>query len=506
MQRLQIGDQSQVQGLSNSAEHGSARPELDVAVDQDLMQEFSSLLDQISKRVSTRRDLNEIIKVATSIEAHKPKIDKLEDDSKALKSNGKSKQDSFEKITDSSAAPEESAVELVKDEAATGETQDAAPNTDTSNTEDSSEAAERALKQLADNQETETKIEGQEQALANQIAELKQIKTEENPADNLNQQSAGPQVPFAQAVKTQDAPAQEIKEAQSEPPKNLSNQQQMAFDKAIQAQANGKESKPAVASDALEVVSNLISARAAKPDAGLDPKANTKAAFENSLVPPLEQSVPRAQDSALQSVLLKGMLDGLKIKSPESVNARPNFGNFITGISASGQGRVAERSRQSESARNPRNIPLPDQQRALEKVQQVIKEIAQAKDGKSISVRLDPPNLGTLKVDVSLRDGILHARIVPELSQVGYMLRERAHELQSSLRRLGIDAEEVRVSIGSESSTEGFNFEANSNASSGQQEFVFEKGSFESGLAAAVKDQFGAGKLPAQTTLDHWVA
>ena len=92
-----------------------------------------------------------------------------------------------------------------------------------------------------------------------------------------------------------------------------------------------------------------------------------------------------------------------------------------------------------------------DAQRTLEKVQNALKEVSRSHDGKSISLRLDPPSLGNVKIDITYREGVLHARVVAESPAVNSMLREKSAELQSLLRKVGIDADRVSVSVGSDS-------------------------------------------------------
>ncbi|MBX7143992.1 MAG: flagellar hook-length control protein FliK [Oligoflexia bacterium] len=105
-----------------------------------------------------------------------------------------------------------------------------------------------------------------------------------------------------------------------------------------------------------------------------------------------------------------------------------------------------------ESApRAARGIPPTHMARTMEKVEQALKEAARARDGKTISLRLDPPDLGTLKVDVSLRDGNLRARVVAEQSAVYQQLREKAHELHSALRKLGLNVDSISVSVSGDS-------------------------------------------------------
>jgi flagellar hook-length control protein FliK len=92
----------------------------------------------------------------------------------------------------------------------------------------------------------------------------------------------------------------------------------------------------------------------------------------------------------------------------------------------------------------------------LERVNATLKEAARARDGKTISLHLEPVDLGRIKVDVSLKDGALHARLTPESAQVGQALREHAHELQAALRKLGLDVEKVTVNVSADAQGKEF--------------------------------------------------
>lgn len=85
--------------------------------------------------------------------------------------------------------------------------------------------------------------------------------------------------------------------------------------------------------------------------------------------------------------------------------------------------------------------------RALGRIEKTLKGLAGTKEAKTVSLRLDPPSLGSMTVEVTFRDGELHARLAPELPQVAAMLRERSHELHAALRKMGLSVDQVRVSI-----------------------------------------------------------
>ncbi len=220
------------------------------------------------------------------------------------------------------------------------------------------------------------------------------------------------------------------------------------------------------------------------------------------------QALARRPDAAVQMSLLRQAFEGIKsstadLKAGITGIQTPN----VSGISAPAEARANQgETSQKSSPKQP--LTRLAALRTLERVDSALREAARSRDGKTLSFRLDPPQLGQVKVDVTMREGGLHARLTPENQQVTVLVREHAHELQASLRKLGLNVETVTVSIGSEWSNGG--------AEGG--EFASDGKSF----------QEGRNKLPgeegqvAETTLgnelaltnssalggdnDHWVA
>jgi flagellar hook-length control protein FliK len=167
-----------------------------------------------------------------------------------------------------------------------------------------------------------------------------------------------------------------------------------------------------------------------------------------------------------------------------------------------GSQRRAETADRGDLTRSAKTLPRGLQQRTMERVENVLKEVAQSKDGKSISLRLDPPSLGSLKIDVTYRDNSLHARIVGESAAVVAVLRERAYELQESLRKLGLDVDRITIAVG----TQG------EEGSSQQMKFEGDRGS--GGGTQQGEAGFGGSQAPLDPSVlevvtqidDHWVA
>lgn len=167
---------------------------------------------------------------------------------------------------------------------------------------------------------------------------------------------------------------------------------------------------------------------------------------------------------------------------------------------------VLEQPRMREQqARSGRALSTAQRARTMEKVEEVLKEVARSKDGKTISFRLDPPSLGSMRAEVSMRDGVLHARLWAESSQVTSLLREKSHELHSALRKLGLPVDQVAVSVSSpesEFSTSGGFSSSEGSSHGGRQDRRSEKNSLVDTSGFGILN----GATPATGVDDHWVA
>jgi len=150
-------------------------------------------------------------------------------------------------------------------------------------------------------------------------------------------------------------------------------------------------------------------------------------------------------DGVIQMVLLRQAFESLRA-------ARSEFGDATRlrpqPQSVQAVGAAAEtKSTQSEQTSRGKPLTRPQLARMMERVESTLKEAARSRDGKTLSLHLEPVDLGKVKVDVSLREGTLHARITPENQHVVQALREHAHELQGALRKLGLEVDSVTVSV-----------------------------------------------------------
>jgi flagellar hook-length control protein FliK len=150
--------------------------------------------------------------------------------------------------------------------------------------------------------------------------------------------------------------------------------------------------------------------------------------------------------------------------------------------------------------------------RMLERVETALKEAARSRDGKTIRFRVEPFDLGEVKIDVSLREGLLHARLKAENQQVTSVLRDRAHELQGALRKLGLEVDSVTVTVSDEAEVD---LGTGQQGSAGGKTFQEERNNMPGEMAQVVENTIGnelaqvSSADPLRITdaiLDHWVA
>lgn len=159
---------------------------------------------------------------------------------------------------------------------------------------------------------------------------------------------------------------------------------------------------------------------------------------------------------ALQTSLLKQAIEVSSMTDKSAGAAGPKAAGAVTDSSSFGAP-ARQVAQTSDALRSGRVPPRAMLSRAFERVESVLKEVAQSKDGKSIQVTLDPGSLGKVRVGVTIKEGVLHARVIPESMYVADTVRERAHELLGALRKLGMDVDRIEISVanGADQPSEG---------------------------------------------------
>ena len=291
---------------------------------------------------------------------------------------------------------------------------------------------------------------------------------------------------------------------------SLNRQAEANAQDPVQAHDSNKESQSNLNSRA-EILPEAVTRKRVEGGAqGTQASKELSSAEPEIIAPSVSQQGRRGAEGVVQMTILRQAFESLRAVRHESSEGqvKPTTPTVSGAAAATG----SKRSEDAASSKGSRTMNKGQMARMFERVQSTLTEAAKARDGKTISLRLDPANLGRVKVDVSLKEGTLHARIIPENQQVMTALREHAHELQGALRKLGLDVDSVTVTVrsdgfqeeaaSSQNSFDGSTFqqERNNMPHEGSQVVENTVGNELAQWKEAVAPEQGVG------VVDHWVA
>jgi flagellar hook-length control protein FliK len=226
-----------------------------------------------------------------------------------------------------------------------------------------------------------------------------------------------------------------------------SNQQPLNVPVNVATSTESSRADSKLSDEARALLNDMMQSRGGEGAQKVGSKAKEEGDFSapEAAPAPVAKTTTRASHGDIQMALLRQAFESLKQARQESGDSRQRAVTPATnGVGAASEPRRAEGD---SSSRGSRPMTRPQTDRMMERVEVALKEAAKSRDGKTISLRLDPAEFGRVKVDVSLRDGALHARLTPENQQVMTALQENAHELHSALRKLGLDVSSVSVTV-----------------------------------------------------------
>jgi flagellar hook-length control protein FliK len=291
-----------------------------------------------------------------------------------------------------------------------------------------------------------------------------------------------------------------------------SNQQPVNVSVNASASADTSRTKSGLSDEMRSLLGEMMQSRGGDGAQKAAPKAKDEEGFPipEAMSAPVAKSPSRAPQSDIQMALLRQAFESIKQARQESGDARQRATTPTT--NAVGAASEPRRAEGDTSSRGSRPMTRPQTARMMERVEVALKEAAKSRDGKTISLRLDPADFGRVKVDVSLRDGALHARLTPENQQVMTALRENAHELHGALRKLGLDVSSVTVTVTPEKAQDDAGTGAQmQNGSSFQDErnnMPHDKGQLAENTFGNELAEWKTVVTPEQKTavVDHWVA
>ncbi len=223
------------------------------------------------------------------------------------------------------------------------------------------------------------------------------------------------------------------------------------------------------------------------------------AAHENAFIQPVNFQPRVAAPSPSASLAMS------LVREVAGITNTGGSGNGTSSMAAFGNANKGNETGFQHTQRTEQ-LPRTAQTRAIERIEDALKEVAKSKDGKTISFRLDPPELGSVKIEVSCKDGTLHAKLASDSQQVTQLIRDKAFDLQGVLRKLGLPFERVVVSVGQEQPQQNLTGQSFSSDSQHAGENQSDGGSLSSRLADLFPGMSEEGVSRGGQADDGWIA
>jgi flagellar hook-length control protein FliK len=169
------------------------------------------------------------------------------------------------------------------------------------------------------------------------------------------------------------------------------------------------------------------------------------------------QTEPR-REKAIDSAL-RAKSEGTLTPRVESIPSRPD----AAGAPAPMPGASSAVSAARELAQMERIATALDEQRTIQQVAVQAKDQAGQNQGE-IRVQLEPDQLGKLRMQIGVEDGVVRARIVTETAEARAMLERHLPDLKVALGEQGLRVQEVRLisASGGEQPLSGFEGQSHS--------------------------------------------
>jgi len=158
----------------------------------------------------------------------------------------------------------------------------------------------------------------------------------------------------------------------------------------------------------------------------------------------LRQEVAAAQQGLARAGAESEQSDG------RTLSGKGSGAQGLDGVGFGNQNAAIDKAAAGKGKTQGTQLLAKDVQKVVDQVKELLQKAIQNRDGNTISVRLNPPELGQMTVKVTQRDSQVYARIIPESPEVEAALRTRAAEVTQVLVAAGLKADQVLVSIGRE--------------------------------------------------------
>jgi flagellar hook-length control protein FliK len=204
-----------------------------------------------------------------------------------------------------------------------------------------------------------------------------------------------------------------------------------------------------VSAESGETVAESEAGLSEERDTATEETTNSRASKEEKLEPAKLDPVRQA------GAALPAVDEASKAESPSSGEPGGNDAGISTKVDAPSAAhvarsvptldRLAARSMRSEAANSPESGPAIDRPRFVQRVEGALRA-AQQRDGR-VQVRLSPPELGNLRIELAVQNGVLTAKLEAETPAARNALLDNLPALRDRLAQQDIRVEKFDVDV-----------------------------------------------------------
>jgi len=138
--------------------------------------------------------------------------------------------------------------------------------------------------------------------------------------------------------------------------------------------------------------------------------------------------------------------------------------------SVSQQSTTGQSAPASGTQSNAPVAPAVDVKQIEQLVERIVSSVRQSQStGQQLKIRLSPPELGTLQIEVSLKNGEFTAKLEVQNNQVQKVINDNIAQLRDALAKSGIAIDRIEVNINTDSSEDHHSSQSDTRSQSGSE-------------------------------------
>ncbi|WP_299465773.1 flagellar hook-length control protein FliK, partial [uncultured Gimesia sp.] len=158
-------------------------------------------------------------------------------------------------------------------------------------------------------------------------------------------------------------------------------------------------------------------------------------------------------------------------ETPKAGSLSQDHVSSIDSDQSSSQQTVASQTAPATGSQSATTVEHPVDVKHVEQlVERIVGAVRQSQStGQQLKIRLSPPELGTLQIEVSLKDGVYTAKMEVQNQRVQKVINDNIAQLKDALAKTGVSIDRIEVQISTDSSEDQRSSNSDARSQSGSE-------------------------------------